>query len=169
MNTNYQEGTESGCPARSKHKKVIHFSSGETLEEEDSEEEEEQLSSRPPFREPTERTRLSFKNLAIVVGRISLLTCDFLGERLAGAVGLNAAKHQYAIDQYYRDHKKTSSPAMTETSHSSPTKNGHNYGATGVTGCVSDPQESADEKQGKVHIKKGFHNRGYQGDVDYLK
>lgn len=33
------------------------------------------------------------------------LACDFLGERLAGALGLKAAKYQYAIDQYDRDHK----------------------------------------------------------------
>lgn len=31
--------------------------------------------------------------------------CDFLGETLAGILGLNAAKYQYAIDQYHRDHK----------------------------------------------------------------
>lgn len=84
------------------------------------------------------QTRFSFKNVAILVGRISLLgmsqlnikhksitltnltksislsfhvilfhilACDFLGERLAGALGLNAAKYQYAIDQYQHDHK----------------------------------------------------------------
>lgn len=31
--------------------------------------------------------------------------CDFLGERLAGALGLSAAKYQYAIDRYQHDHK----------------------------------------------------------------
>lgn len=44
-------------PAPSKQKKIIHFSSGETLELEDSEEEEEQSPSTPPFTEPTERVR----------------------------------------------------------------------------------------------------------------
>lgn len=39
----------------SKQRRIIHFSSGETLEEEDSEEEEEQPSDRPPLREPEER------------------------------------------------------------------------------------------------------------------
>lgn len=33
------------------------------------------------------------------------LACDFLGERLAVALGLKAAKYQYAIDQYHREHK----------------------------------------------------------------
>ncbi|XP_018550262.1 protein FAM177A1 [Lates calcarifer] len=116
MNNSHQEvidtqETDFGGPTLSKQKRIIHFSSGETLEEEDSEEEEEQPSNRTPFREPTQRARFSFRNVAILVGRISLLTCDFLGERLAGVLGLNAAKYQYAIDQYQSDHKKTSSQA----------------------------------------------------------
>lgn len=44
-------------PALSKQTKIIHFSSGETLELEDSEAEEEQSSSTSPFAEPTERVR----------------------------------------------------------------------------------------------------------------
>lgn len=39
----------------SKQRKIIHFSSGETLEEEGSEEEEEQPSDSPSFREPAKR------------------------------------------------------------------------------------------------------------------
>lgn len=46
--------TEFGGPPVSKERRIIHFSSGETLEE-DSEEEEEQSPNRPPFREPAER------------------------------------------------------------------------------------------------------------------
>lgn len=46
--------TDFGGPAVSKQRRIIHFSSGETLEE-DSEEEEEQSSNRPPFSEPAER------------------------------------------------------------------------------------------------------------------
>lgn len=33
------------------------------------------------------------------------LACDFLGKKLAGVLGLDAAKYQYAIDQYHRNHK----------------------------------------------------------------
>ncbi|KAF3849517.1 hypothetical protein F7725_019236 [Dissostichus mawsoni] len=103
--------TEFGSPALSKQRRIIYFSSGETMEEEDSEEEEEEeerSSDRTPFREPAEKSRLSFRNVALLVGRISLLSltklllllpklaCDFLGERLAGALGLKAAKYQYA-------------------------------------------------------------------------
>lgn len=33
------------------------------------------------------------------------LACDFLGKKLAGVLGLDAAKYQYAIDQYQQNHK----------------------------------------------------------------
>ncbi|XP_075939778.1 uncharacterized protein LOC142941665 [Anarhichas minor] len=180
MNDGHQEPssdvqeTEFGSPARSKQRRTIHFSSGETLEQKDSEEEEEeeeQSSNRPPFREP-ERTRLSFKNVAILVGRIALLTCDFLGERLAGALGMNAAKYQYAIDQHHRDHKTTSSQAkdnlregQAETIHLYPgLKDRSHYGATGEARCPADSQASCDEKH--MDRSEGRHNRAYQADED---
>ncbi|XP_034383602.1 protein FAM177A1 isoform X1 [Cyclopterus lumpus] len=123
MNDSHQEPspdereTGFGSPALSnQRRRIIHFSSGETLEQEEEEEEEEEPSSnRPPFSEPAERTRMSFKNVALLVGRISLLTCDFLGERLAGALGLNAAKYQYAIDQHHRNHKVKQPAARPRT------------------------------------------------------
>ncbi|XP_071334676.1 protein FAM177A1 isoform X2 [Trachinotus anak] len=176
MNNSHQEVVETqetdfSGHAPSKQKKVIHFSSGETLEVDDSEEEEEQSSNKPPFREPTERTRFSFKNMAILIGRISLLTCDFLGERLAGALGLNAAKYQYAIDQYQRDHKKTNSQTadgilegQAEKIHLSPETDGSHYGATGEERRPADPR---DEKH--VNRKEGYHNGSYQADEDCLK
>ncbi|XP_070782148.1 protein FAM177A1 isoform X2 [Enoplosus armatus] len=181
MNDSHQETsldiqeTEFGDPAVSKQRRIIHFSSGETLEEEDSEEEEEQSPNRPPFREPAERTKFSFRNVAILVGRISLLTCDFLGERLAGALGLNAAKYQYAIDQHHRDHKTTSSQAtdnvmkgQAEMIHLSPGLDGSHYGATGDVRCPADSQESCDEKH-MDRNSEGCHNGGYQADEDYLE
>ncbi|XP_035534129.1 protein FAM177A1 isoform X2 [Morone saxatilis] len=180
MNNSHQETSldiqeaEFGGPDVSKQRRVIHFSSGETLEEDDSAEEEEQPSNRPPFKEAAERARLSFKNVAILVGRISLLTCDFLGERLAGALGLNAAKYQYAIDQHHRDHKTTSSQAkddlregQVETIRLSPGLDGSHYGATGDVRCPADSRESCDEKH--MDRNEGCHNRGYQADEDYLE
>ncbi|XP_030262137.1 protein FAM177A1 [Sparus aurata] len=178
MNNSHQETspdtqeTEFGGPAGSKQRRTIHFSSGETLEEEDSEEEEEQSSDRPPFTEPAQRVSFSCKNVAILVGRISLLTCDFLGERLAGALGLKAAKYQYAIDQYDRDHKSQTTSSQTtdelrdgeaETLHLSQGVDGAQYGATADT---RSPQ-SCDEKQ--TDGNKGCHNRGYQEDEDCLE
>ncbi|XP_034755721.1 protein FAM177A1 isoform X2 [Etheostoma cragini] len=162
--------TEFGSPALTKQRRITYFSSGETLEEEDSEEEEENSSNRPPFREPAERTKLSFKNVALLVGRISLLTCDFLGERLAGALGLNAAKYQYAIDQHHRDHQTTICKAtdnkmeeQADTIHISGL-NGSHYGATGDIRCPADSQESCHEKH--MDRSEGCHNRAYQADED---
>ncbi|XP_037607439.1 protein FAM177A1 [Sebastes umbrosus] len=169
--------TQFGSPALSKQRRVIHFSSGETLEEEDSEEEEEeeQSSNRPPFREPAEKTRLSFKSVAFLLGRISLLTCDFLGERLAGALGLNAAKYQYAIDQHHRDHKTTSSRAtddltggQAESIHLSPGPDGSHYGAAGGSRCPAGSQESCNDEK-HMDRSEGRYNRAYQADEDYFK
>ncbi|XP_004542399.1 uncharacterized protein LOC101488067 [Maylandia zebra] len=161
-------------PASAKERKVIHFSSGETLVVEDSEEEEVETSNKTPFEEPKQKTRLSFKNVAILVGRFSLLACDFLGERLAGALGLSAAKYQYAIDRYQHDHKTTNSRAsddlkkgQAETVTLSPRSDWSHYGATGDVSCPPNPQESSDEKQ--MAGKEGCHNKGYQADEEHLK
>ncbi|KAM7395813.1 hypothetical protein PAMA_007211 [Pampus argenteus] len=182
MNNSHQEvpdiqETEFGDVAVSRTKRIIHFTSGETLEEKDSEEEEEeeeeQSSNRSPFSESTERsskTRFSFKKVAILVGRLSLLTCDFLGERLAGALGLNAAKYQYAIDQYHREHKTTNSQitkgqmeGQAETTHLSPGQGGRPYGATEDIRQPADPQQKS---CGGTHMDKneGCHNRAYEVD-----
>uniref|UniRef100_A0A3P8T4R0 Uncharacterized protein n=1 Tax=Amphiprion percula TaxID=161767 RepID=A0A3P8T4R0_AMPPE len=157
--------TEFGGPSWSKQKKIIHFSSGETLALEDSEEEEEeQPFNRTPFKEPAEKTKFSFRNVVILVGRISLLACDFLGERLAGALGLNAAKYQFAVDQFHRDQKKQPSPGPEEVRNQersesirlSPGLEGSRYGATGGGNRPADPQRL-----------RGCDNRGYQTNEDY--
>ncbi|XP_026146298.1 protein FAM177A1 [Carassius auratus] len=89
--------------------KVIHFSSGETLtEEEDSEEEEaqHQLHQVPSVSDPGTWTWKDYSRFwGTLILRKSLLLCDFLGEKMAGLLGLNTAKYQYAVDQYQRQHK----------------------------------------------------------------
>ena len=50
----------------------------------------------------------------LVTVSFSKPACDFLGGRLAGALGLNAAKYQYAIDQYHRDLKVMSNARGTK-------------------------------------------------------
>ncbi|XP_071770350.2 protein FAM177A1 [Centroberyx gerrardi] len=183
MSDSHQEGedikeTEFGGAALSKQRRVIHFSSGETLEEEeeeeeDSEEEEVDSSNGQAFREPAAKARFSFKNVAVLVGRMSLRTCDFLGEKLAGLLGLNAAKYQYAIDQHQRDHKTTGSQGAgeglseggTERIHLSPRLDRSQYGATAALRSPADPQyRTHDEDR-----NEGSHNRGYQEDDDHLK
>ncbi|KAK5853310.1 hypothetical protein PBY51_007108 [Eleginops maclovinus] len=172
MNSNQEtsadiQETGFGSPALSKQRRIIYFSSGETMEEEDSEEEEE--SDRPPFTEPAEKSRFSFRNVALLVGRISLLTCDFLGERLAGVLGLKAAKYQYAIDQHHRDNKTKGSGASEnlveggwDTIRLSRGPEGSHYGATGEERCPADSQASWDQKP--LDTSEGCYNRAYQAD-----
>uniref|UniRef100_A0A667Y5C6 Uncharacterized protein n=1 Tax=Myripristis murdjan TaxID=586833 RepID=A0A667Y5C6_9TELE len=97
--------------------------------------------------------------------------CDFLGEKLAGVLGLNAAKYQYAIDQYHRDHKGTNSQSTKEGDSQvgtdrvllSPGQDGSGYGATcggpaaDQGACYKTPAELRNE---------GSYNRGYQEEDD---
>ncbi|KAF7664337.1 hypothetical protein LDENG_00180380 [Lucifuga dentata] len=174
MNNSHQEETdiqetEFGGPALSGQKRIIHFSSGETLEEEeeDSEEENENSSNESPF-----RAKLSWKNVAALVGRMSLLTSDFLGERLAGLLGLNAAKYQYAIDEYHRDHnekihKESLMEGQGEIIHLSSRQDGNHYGATGATRNPADRKMCLDET---LEDRNGScYDRGYREDEDSLK
>uniref|UniRef100_A0A3P9Q521 Uncharacterized protein n=1 Tax=Poecilia reticulata TaxID=8081 RepID=A0A3P9Q521_POERE len=91
--------------------------------------------------------------------------CDFLGKRLAGVLGLNGAKYQYAVDRYYREQKVTcSSGEQAENTHLSSGLEGSHYGATGGASSPSDPGEGRDDKHGDKH--KGCQNRAYQRDED---
>uniref|UniRef100_A0A3Q2CV45 Family with sequence similarity 177 member A1 n=1 Tax=Cyprinodon variegatus TaxID=28743 RepID=A0A3Q2CV45_CYPVA len=82
-------------------RRIIHFSSGETMEEystdeeepEDPEEEKKDLLS-PPV--DAVRDRWLFYVAA----------CDYLGERMASLFGITSAKYQYAIDEYNRIKKE---------------------------------------------------------------
>ncbi|XP_062266892.1 protein FAM177A1 [Platichthys flesus] len=165
--------TEFAGSTQSKQNMIIHFTSGETMEVEDIEEEAAQPSNGSPLREPMQRNWFSFKNVGILVGRISLHACDFLGERLASALGLNSPKYQSLIDRHQRDHKEPSSQAfgglkqeqveMTRFSQMFDSQ----YGATGDTSRPADLQGSHDGKY--VSSKDGYHNRSYQADEDYWK
>uniref|UniRef100_A0AAR2M481 Family with sequence similarity 177 member B n=1 Tax=Pygocentrus nattereri TaxID=42514 RepID=A0AAR2M481_PYGNA len=89
---------ELGSMRQSQQRKVIHFSSGETLEEDDSEEE----TAEQPHRDPLNKDNLSWRRYAC----FHLPTaCDFVGGKLAGFLGLTRAKYQYAIDEYQRVQK----------------------------------------------------------------
>ncbi|AWP19667.1 putative protein FAM177A1-like [Scophthalmus maximus] len=181
--------TEFAGPAPSGQRKIIHFASGETLEEESSGEEVEPAANAPPFGEPAERDEKSLVLFFTTVvscsesflllsnqlqsGRsassFGLATCDFFGERLAGALGLNAAKYQYAIDQHRSGREKPSSRATDEltegrgeAAHFSRRLDGSRYGATGV----ADARGSRDEK--RVPGQEGYHNRSYQADEDFF-
>lgn len=138
-------------------RRVIHFTSGETLDLDSEEEEEEE---RPAFRDTERKARL--KNLAMRVGRLSLLVCDFLGERLAGALGLNDAKYQYAIDQHQRGKKPISSDEWTTPL--SPEAGRSLYGATEET-CPGEGQIHSEDQRRDT----GRLNRAYQAEDSHLE
>ncbi|KAK1888890.1 Protein FAM177A1 [Dissostichus eleginoides] len=115
-----------------------------------------------------QESRLSFRNVALLVGRISLL------KRLAGALGLKAAKYQYAIDQHHRDHKTKSSGASEDLMEGGGEKiclstgtEGSHYGAVGEERCPAGSQERCDQKQ--EDTREGCYNRAYQAEELQLK
>eukprot|EP00064_Thunnus_orientalis_P018496 superscaffoldBa00004283_g18596 len=77
-------------------RRIIHFSSGETMEEYSTDEEEEE------DKEPERKDLLSSPVDAVRVRK----ACDYLGERMASLFGITSAKYQYAIDEYYRMKKE---------------------------------------------------------------
>ncbi|XP_031143942.1 protein FAM177A1-like isoform X1 [Sander lucioperca] len=96
-------------------RRIIHFSSGETMEEYSTDEEEGE--GKEPERKdllssPVEpvRSKLTwgpyfwFHMWRAATSTIS--ACDYLGERMASLFGITSAKYQYAIDEYYRMKKE---------------------------------------------------------------
>ncbi|XP_059369626.1 protein FAM177A1-like [Carassius carassius] len=91
-------------------RRIIHFSSGETMEEYSTDEEEE------------DKTQNAKKDLLSSIDTVcsklawgpyvwfqmwraatsTISACDYLGERMASLFGITSAKCQYAIDEYSR-------------------------------------------------------------------
>ncbi|XP_020385467.1 protein FAM177A1 [Rhincodon typus] len=90
-------------------RRIIHFASGETMEEysTDEEDQEDEKKDLLPIIDTTKLPWgpfLWFYMLRFATGTLSV--CDFLGEKLASLFGINAPKYQYAIDEYYRIKKE---------------------------------------------------------------
>lgn len=89
-------------------RRIIHFSSGETMEEysTDEEEEEEVAERKDLLPPPAQVSKMTwgpyfwFHMWRAATSTIS--ACDYLGERMANLFGITSAKYQYAIDEYYR-------------------------------------------------------------------
>ncbi|XP_054618060.1 protein FAM177A1-like isoform X2 [Dunckerocampus dactyliophorus] len=96
-------------------RRIIHFSSGETMEEYSTDEEEEE------GKEPERKDLLSSPVDAVRskmtwapyfwfymwrAATSTISACDYLGERMASFFGITSAKYQYAIDEYYRIKKQ---------------------------------------------------------------
>ncbi|XP_034017608.1 protein FAM177B [Thalassophryne amazonica] len=154
--------TEFRGPSQSKQNRIIYFSNGETMEEEDSEEEED--AEEPAFRE--ERIKPSWKNVAVLVWRASLFTCDFLGKRCASLLGLNAPKYQYVIDhQQQKTTKRLTLEGLGGGRHLSPKLDARQYGAMEEMRNPTSPQGSSHEEY--EDSGGGHPNRGYQDEDDH--
>ncbi|CAG00122.1 unnamed protein product, partial [Tetraodon nigroviridis] len=92
-------------------RRIIHFSSGETMEEYSTDEEEDQEPEKKDLlSSPVDASKLTwgpyfwFHMWRAATSTIS--ACDYLGERMASFFGITSAKYQYAIDEYYRMKKE---------------------------------------------------------------
>ncbi|XP_061610190.1 protein FAM177A1-like isoform X2 [Phyllopteryx taeniolatus] len=103
-------------------RRIIHFSSGETIEEYSTDEEEED-------KEPERKDLLSSSADAVRskmtwgpyflfhmwrAATSTLSACDYLGERMASLFGITSAKYQYAIDEYYKMKKEKEENRLSE-------------------------------------------------------
>ncbi|CAL8311872.1 unnamed protein product [Lota lota] len=132
-------------------RRVVYFASGETMEEE---EEEEEDPTHDTLRDPSERTWRSWRKTGVLVMRMSLRACDFLGERLAGFLGLDAAKYQYAIDEHHRN--RQISEDLSEAK-----------GEKAVLSTRLDRTYSATEPRTQLDSGQGSLNAAYQHDRDH--
>ncbi|KAM9294444.1 protein FAM177A1 [Gastrophryne carolinensis] len=105
------ESVELGDVGRKKKapRRIIHFASGETMEEYSTDEEEELQEKKDllPSIDPSKLTwgpYLWFYMLRVATSTLSV--CDFLGEKIASVLGVSTPKYQYAIDEYYRMQKE---------------------------------------------------------------
>ncbi|KAM4665181.1 protein FAM177A1 [Discoglossus pictus] len=90
-------------------RRVIHFASGETMEEYSTDEEEELQEKKDllPTADPAKLTwgpYLWFYMIRVATSTLSV--CDFMGEKIASVLGISTPKYQYAIDEYYRMQKE---------------------------------------------------------------
>ncbi|XP_074540687.1 protein FAM177A1-like isoform X1 [Halichoeres trimaculatus] len=94
-------------------RRIIHFSSGETMEEystDEEEGEEREQERKDLLSSPVDASKLTwgpyfwFHMWRAATSTIS--ACDYLGERMASLFGITSAKYQYAIDEYYRMKKE---------------------------------------------------------------
>ncbi|KAG5857749.1 protein FAM177A1 [Anguilla anguilla] len=93
-----------------KPRKIIHFASGETMEEYSTEEEEEEEPEKKDLMSAPDPAKLTwgpyfwFHMWRAATSTVSV--CDYLGEKMASFFGITSPKYQYAIDEYYRIKKE---------------------------------------------------------------
>ncbi|MCI4389769.1 hypothetical protein PGIGA_G00102300 [Pangasianodon gigas] len=99
-------------------RRVIHFSSGETMEEYSTEDEEDHTHTQPDKNDllsSVDASKLTwgpyvwFQMWRAATNTVS--ACDYVGERMASLFGLTSAKYQYAINEYHRSTKQKENEA----------------------------------------------------------
>ncbi|XP_067338993.1 protein FAM177A1 isoform X2 [Channa argus] len=94
-------------------RRIIHFASGETMEEYSTDEEEgedKEAERKDLLSSPVDASKMTwgpyfwFHMWRAATSTIS--ACDYLGERMSSLFGITSAKYQYAIDEYYRMKKE---------------------------------------------------------------
>nr|XP_017208017.1 uncharacterized protein LOC751751 isoform X2 [Danio rerio] len=92
-------------------RRIIHFSSGETMEEYSTDEEEDnKQNAKKDLLSSRDASNLTlgpyvwFHMWRAATSTIS--ACDYLGERMASLFGITSAKYQYAIDEYSRSKRE---------------------------------------------------------------
>ncbi|KAF5879828.1 protein FAM, partial [Clarias magur] len=94
-------------------RRVIHFSSGETMEEYSTEDEEDHThapADKNDLLSSVDASKLTwgpyvwFQMWRAATNTVS--ACDYVGERVASLFGITSAKYQYAIDEYNRNNKQ---------------------------------------------------------------
>ena len=87
-------------------RRIIHFASGETMEEYSTDEEEEEP-EQPEVKAPPPKDVGPYVWFHLSKAAYSTLyACDYLGEKFADLLGMSSAKYQYAIDQHDRQKKE---------------------------------------------------------------
>ncbi|XP_044145681.1 protein FAM177B-like [Bufo gargarizans] len=93
-------------------RKIIHFASGETMEEYSTEEEDEEEDDQRVDFQNVDMKQMSWRTYVqfwiLRIATTAFFTCDYLGGQLANLFGLNASKYQYAIDEYHRAQEEDS-------------------------------------------------------------
>nr|XP_006632203.1 PREDICTED: protein FAM177A1 [Lepisosteus oculatus] len=91
-------------------RRIIHFASGETMEEYSTDEEDEAEPEEKDLLPAMDPSKLTwgpyfwFHLWRVATSTISV--CDYLGEKMASLFGITSPKYQYAIDEYYRVKKE---------------------------------------------------------------
>lgn len=90
-------------------RRIIYFTSGESMEEYSTEEEDAAEEGRELLLDTAKLSWGTYLRFwALRIATTTFFTCEFLGGKLATLFGLNEPKYQYAIDEYYRTQKQGS-------------------------------------------------------------